>query len=54
MSKIMFLFFRKKIKINKKGPKLRSGVFAIHRDDFIKVNGFDEKNTKVGGMKTMI
>ncbi|MCB0749127.1 MAG: glycosyl transferase, partial [Ignavibacteriae bacterium] len=36
-------FLQKKFKINKKGPKLRSGVFAIHRDNFIKVNGFDEK-----------
>ena len=25
------------------GPKLRSGVFAIRRDDLLSVNGFDEK-----------
>lgn len=38
-----YSYFLKKINYTKKGPKLRSGVFAIHKDTFIKVNGFDEK-----------
>ncbi len=38
-----YSYFLKKIGYSKKGPKLRSGVFAIHKDTFIKVNGFDEK-----------
>ena len=38
-----YSYFLKKIRYSKKGPKLRSGVFAIHRENFIKVNGFDEK-----------
>jgi GT2 family glycosyltransferase len=36
-------YLQKKFKINKKGPKLRSSGFAIHKSNFIKVNGFDEK-----------
>ena len=38
-----YSYFLKKINYSKKGPKLRSGVFAIHKASFIKVNGFDEK-----------
>jgi len=37
-----YSYFMKRNTFSRKGPKLRSGVFAIHRDNFIKVNGFDE------------
>ncbi len=32
-----------RLKLRPIGPKLRGGLLAIHRDDYIKVNGFDEK-----------
>lgn len=37
-----FSYIQKKIKVRKKGVKLRSGVFAIHRKNYEMVNGFDE------------
>ncbi len=38
-----FEYFKKNIGLSKRGPKLRSGVFSIHKSNYIKVNGFDEK-----------
>jgi glycosyltransferase involved in cell wall biosynthesis len=35
------LLFRLKLRLM--GPKLRGGLLAIHTDDYIRVNGFDEK-----------
>lgn len=32
-----------KLKLRRIGPKLRGGLLAIHTEDYIKVNGFDEK-----------
>ena len=34
---------KKNLGLNKKGPKLRSGVFALFKEKFVQVNGFDEK-----------
>jgi glycosyltransferase involved in cell wall biosynthesis len=34
--------FLKQLHLRSIGPKLRSGVTAIHRADYIRVNGFDE------------
>lgn len=39
--KFYALLFR--LKLRPIGPKLRGGLLAIHRDDYITVNGFDEK-----------
>ena len=36
-------FYLKKLHLRDIGPKLRGGVFAAHRDDLLKVNGFNEK-----------
>lgn len=35
--------FLYKLKLRPIGPKLRGGLLAIHTDDYIKVNGFDEQ-----------
>lgn len=37
-----YSFVKNKLGLSKKGPKLRSGVFALHKENFVKVNGFDE------------
>jgi GT2 family glycosyltransferase len=37
-----FEYFKKNIGLSKRGPKLRSGVFAVHKSNYTKVNGFDE------------
>jgi GT2 family glycosyltransferase len=36
-------FFLKKLRLREIGPKLRGGVAAINREDFQKVNGYDEQ-----------
>lgn len=36
-------FLLKKIRLREIGPKLRGGVAAINREDFLKVNGYDEQ-----------
>ena len=36
-------FFLKKLRLREIGPKLRGGVAAINREDFLKVNGYDEQ-----------
>lgn len=36
-------YIQQKIKLSDKGPKLRSSAFAIHRANYVKVNGFDER-----------
>lgn len=41
--KDLFYQFCKKINIRDIGPKLRSGLFAVSRENYFKVNGFDEK-----------
>jgi glycosyltransferase involved in cell wall biosynthesis len=41
--KDLFYQFCKKINVRDIGPKLRSGLFAVSRDNYFKVNGFDEK-----------
>ena len=38
-----FEYIKKNIGLSKRGPKLRSGVFALHKSNYLKVNGFDEK-----------
>lgn len=38
-----FEFLKKRTGLSKRGPKLRSGVFAVHKSNYLKVNGFDEK-----------
>jgi GT2 family glycosyltransferase len=38
-----FEYTKKNIGVSKRGPKLRSGVFAVHKSNYLKVNGFDEK-----------
>jgi len=39
--KMNALWFR--LKMRSIGPKLRGGLLAIHKEDYIKVNGFDEQ-----------
>lgn len=41
--KDLFYQFCKRIHVREIGPKLRSGLFAVSRDNYFKVNGFDEK-----------
>ena len=36
-------FYLKKLGLREIGPKLRGGVAAINREDFLKVNGYDEQ-----------
>ena len=38
-----FYLFLKKLRLREIGPKLRGGVAAINREDFQKVNGYDEQ-----------
>ena len=38
-----FEYIKKNIGLIKRGPKLRSGVFAVHKSNYLRVNGFDEK-----------
>lgn len=41
--KDMFYQFCQKLRVRDIGPKLRSGLFAVSRENYFKVNGFDEK-----------
>lgn len=38
-----FYYFMHSLHLRKIGPKLRSGLFSISRDDYYDVNGFDER-----------
>jgi len=41
--KDMFYVWCKKLRVRDIGPKLRSGLFAVSRENYFHVNGFDEK-----------
>ncbi len=48
-SKEKLYYFEKKIfKTKAYHPKLRSGIFGVHRESLLKVNGFDEQYTGWG------
>ncbi len=41
-------YYLKRLKLRKTGPKLRGGVVGINREEFFKINGYDENYQRWG------